>query len=89
MERIAAQPSGIMMFETEESPISDDEEVEPQPSNKSIYVFQYKKGKLSELKLPDELQNQPNSDVSYLYDEDYLYANLTLYEEQQTTATVF
>ncbi|KMY43860.1 hypothetical protein AC622_06020 [Bacillus sp. FJAT-27916] len=89
MERNATQPSSIMMFETEESPISDDDEAEPQPSNKSIYVFQYKKGKLSELKLPDELQNQPNSDVSYLYDEDYLYANLTLYEEQQTTATVY
>ena len=86
-ERHALQPSNIVMFQTEESQVNEDGET--RQSEHKIYIYHYEDAKLSELILPAELQTQMVEDISYMYDKEYLYACLTIYDEPQTAVTMY
>lgn len=86
-ERNPIQPSSIVMFNTEEIPVNDDGQ--NTQSKLKTYIYHYKDAKLSELTLPAKLQDQTDANISYMYDQEYLYVNHSIYEGQQLKGTMY
>lgn len=86
-ERNALQPSDIGIFQIEEIQVNDDGETTQ--SKRKMYTYHYKDAKLSELTLPAELLDTTEADISYMYDQEYLYANLSTSDEDKLKGTVY
>ena len=86
-ERNALQPSDIVMFQTDEDQLNDDGEIIQ--SKSKMYIYHYKEAKLSELTLPAELLDRTDAELSYMYDEEYLYANRSIHDGDKLKGTVY
>ncbi|WP_455662470.1 hypothetical protein [Pradoshia sp.] len=86
-EQNAIEPSNIVMFQTEEGHENDDGETTE--LKRKMYIYHYKEAKLSELALPAELQAQMDTDIAYLYNENYLYANKLIYDKETVKGAVY
>ena len=86
-ERNALQPSDIAMLQTVEEQTDDDGAITQ--SKSKMYIYHYKEAKLSELTMPAELQDPTDADLSYMYDEEYLYANRSIHDGDVLKGTVY